>query len=339
MKLAEAYEVLGLKSDASEDDVKKRSRELMKKFHPDVNKDASAEAQFKKVNEATERIKLGTPDVQSTFSGVNNTATDPFAVYGDFSSIFETMFGRRPTSGNYRQQTSYVTTPKDVHISLALTFEEAVTGVQKTLKYTASTACRTCQGVGSLLEGNGCQTCGGRGVIVESQTSGNMHFTTTRTCTRCEGRTKMRACYDCKGKKASTLERTQQVNFPAGVKDGSILRVKGIGNAIVEPTPGRSTDVVLNIRVTPSKDGLTMKGDNVLYVMKIPLLDALKGKKVNVPTVYGEREIEIPPKTLNGDNVTIAGHGVGNKGNQVVSIAVEYPSDVSGIIDVLTKNV
>lgn len=327
MKLSEAYDVLGLKDGASEDEVKKRSRELMKKYHPDVNKEKGAEEQFKRINEATERIKSGEPDMPTHQTG------NPFSYYDNLGSIFETMFGAtmngRPSRRSNRRP------PENIQLRIVLSFEESVVGAQKTVKYQVNDACQTCEGAGTVIEGNGCNACGGRGIIDQVRVMGNIHSTTRSMCPKCMGQVKMKGCRTCGGAKTATRERTQQIHIPPGAKDGSSLRVRGAGHAIVEPMPSGHTDVILNVVVTPDPRGLKMVNNDVVYVAKINLIDALRGIKLKVPTVFGEREIDVPPKTRHSDKVVISGHGVAPNGNQIVTLDVAYPDDISTLVKTL----
>ena len=340
MKLSEAYEVLGLNVNASAEDVKKRSRELMKKYHPDVNKDVGAEADFKRVNEAVERIKSGEPDVFHSPAGrsydMGSTPFNPY-VY-DLNSIFETMFGGRMNTPPRRSNS--VKPIEDISLRIIMTFEESVTGVQRTIQYTVNEACRVCDGVGAIFDGNGCKTCGGRGIIEQTRSTTNMRSTVRSVCPTCHGHVKMKPCQACLGTKVFKQERTQQVHIPPGALDGSTLRVRGAGHAIVEPIAGGfHTDVVLHVTVAMSPHGLKLEKNDVIYTKKISLLDALRGAKVRVPTAFGEREIDVLPKTRNGDKVTISGHGIAPDGNQIVTFDVVYPDDVSVLVKALNSQI
>ena len=330
MKLSEAYDVLNLKPDASAEDVKKRSRELMKTYHPDVNKDPGAEAKFKRVNEATERIKSGEPDIVSSPFGQSM----PFDGAYDLGSIFETMFGgriRNEPRQNFKRA-------EDISLRVVLSFEEAVTGTQKTIKYTVNQACQACDGAGSVFEGSGCVTCGGRGIVEQTRVVGNMRTTTRTTCPTCRGNVKMKPCQTCSGSRVFKRECNQQVHIPPGVKEGSTLRVRNAGNAVVYPSPtGYNTDVILRVSVEASTHGLVMEDNAVLYTAQISLLEALRGTKIKVPTVFGEREIEIPVLSKHKDKVRISGHGVACKGDQVVTLHINYPADVNELVKILEK--
>lgn len=325
MKLSEAYDVLGLKVGVSSEDVKKRSRELMKKYHPDVNKEKGAEQQFKRINEATERVKSGEPDMIS-----HQNVRNPFE---DLGSIFETMFGGSIKNG--KSSRPHSTPPENIQLRIVLSFKESITGTQRTIKYQVNDACQTCDGAGKVFEGNGCNICFGRGIIEQVNVMGNIRSTTRSTCPNCRGQVVMKGCGACGGAKVIKRERIQQINILPGTKDGSTLRVRGAGHAIVEPMMSGHTDVFLHVAVTPDEQGLKLVDSDVMFNTKINLIDALRGIKLKVPTIFGEREIDVPSKTRHNDKIIISGHGVVPIGNQVVTIDVIYPNDVTPLIEML----
>lgn len=328
MRLSEAYDVLGLKEGASEDDVKKRSRELMKKFHPDVNKAPDAEAKFKQVNEAVERIKSGGQD--DTFVSFNvNGGVNPFG--GDLGSMFDAMFGTR----SRRQQSA--PPPMNVQLNIKVTFKDAVLGSHQTIKYTVNDFCETCDGSGSTLDPTQCNVCNGRGMIEESRHSGNVWSTTRRTCPKCNGRVKVLPCQTCMGARTAKRERVQQVAIPAGVADGMTLRLRNAGNAVIDPLVKTHTDVLLTVSVIPDENGLRLVGDNIVFEKEITLLQALTGVNIVVPTILGEREVVVRPMSKNGDSIVISGCGVASRGNQIVNLNVRYPSDVTRLISLLSE--
>lgn len=326
MKLSEAYKVLELPQGVSQDEVKKRARDLMKLYHPDVNKRPGAEEKFKKINEAFERIKSGEPDVIE-----RSRTTSSSSPFYDVGSIFESMFGGQMGGQRHRG----VGHAENVHLKLSLTFEESVVGAYKTVKYYVNDFCQACEGMGTTIENNGCKTCGGRGIKETVHSSGVIFTSMKIVCPTCQGNVKMNGCLKCLGAKTVKRERVQQIHTPPGVKNGTVLRVRGAGHAIVSPTPSGHTDVILEMLVAPSQHGLTLVDNNVIYTAQINLVDALRGKKLNVPTVHGTLEIDVPPRSKNADKVLIPGRGVAPSGNQVVILDVTYPDDVSKIIDVL----
>lgn len=305
MKRTEAYSTLEIPETASADEAKKAFRQLSKKFHPD-NKDTGSEDKFKKINEAYQSIS-------------NNK--------------FDDIPQRHPQGGFHRQQ---VVQLENIETHITISFKESVLGCKKEIKYSRQTKCQSCGGSGEVKHNNGCKKCGGRGQIVNRQ--GAMVMVTT--CDECYGRTNVSNCTSCSGNGTLHADASVHVTVPAGVVDGNVLRLQGMGHfaGSFMGFADQHTDAFLHIAVTP-EPGLSIEGQSVISQLTIPLLDALRGCKCKVNTIHGEKEIQIKPQSRNRDEVIIPHCGVGGTGNQRVILDVEYPKNTDKLIGVLLDEV
>jgi molecular chaperone DnaJ len=309
MNLKEAYATLELSEGASEAEAKKKFRELSKKFHPDVNKEADAEAKFKKINEAYQRIQKGEDDPVPMQSG------------GWGSHV-------------RRQQ---VIELENVEVNITISFKESVLGTKKDLKYQRQAKCQNCGGQGAVKLNNGCKKCGGKGQTVVRQ--GNMIAVTT--CDQCYGRANLEECKPCSGQGLVHTDVSVNVSIPAGILNGTTLRLQGMGNfagAMFMGLGDQYTDAFLHVAVTP-EPGLSIEGQSVISHLTISLLDALRGCERSVKTIHGQKTAKIKPGTRNKEEVIIPHCGVGGIGDQRVILDVQYPKDTEKLIGVLVDEV
>lgn len=320
MKLSEAYKILDIPSNSSADDAKKKYRELTKKYHPDVNKEAGAEDRFKKINEAYNVIQNG--EQQDTIFG-SPGGFDPFSPFG----------------GSFRRQPQ-MRVESNIVISTNITFIESILGVKKEISFNRRNKCNKCDGQGSVQKDNGCTKCQGKGQVTVKQ--GNMVF--VHACNQCMGKVKVQKCDICHATGIIETQVNINVNIPGGVIDGNILRLAGMGNYMGANNfmgmfhTDQFTDVHLHIHVQ-SEPGLSFKDDTVFCNLQISLLEALQGCTKIVKTVLGDKEITINPLSKNRDEITIPKVGVNGVGNQKVILDVLYPTDTNKLINVLQSEV
>lgn len=309
MNLKEAYATLELAQGTSPEEAKKKYRELTKKYHPDVNKEPGAENKFKKINEAYQIIQTG-------------KGTDP----QDRRSSYH-------QGGFHRQQ---VVQLENVEVRQTISFKESVLGCKKEIKYSRHSKCQDCGGAGEIKLNNGCKTCGGKGQVVNRQ--GNMVMVST--CSECHGQTNITMCSACHGNGTVHADVSVHVSVPAGILDGNILRLQGMGNyaGSFMGLADQHTDAFLHINVMP-EPGLSIEGTSVVSHLTISLLDALRGCKQKVKTISGEKEIQVKPQSRNRDEVIIPRQGVSGTGDQKVILDVEYPKNTDKLIGVLLNEV
>ncbi len=306
MNVKEAYATLELAQGASPEEAKKKYRELTKKYHPDVNKEAGAEDKFKKINEAYQIVQSG-------------KGTDPE--------------NRMHYGGFHRQQ---VVQLENVELNLTISFKESVLGCKKEVKYSRQAKCQGCGGTGEIKLNNGCKKCGGKGQVIIKQ--GQMVMVST--CDECYGRSNAESCKTCNGNGVNHTDVSVHVAVPAGIQNGNTLRLQGMGNyaGSFMGFADQHTDAYCHITVIP-ETGLNIEGQSVVSHVTIPLLDALRGCKRKVKTIHGEKEIQIKPQSRNCDEVIIPHHGVSGAGDQRVILDVQYPKNTDKLIGVLLDEV
>jgi molecular chaperone DnaJ len=314
MNLNEAYAKLDLTSAASEDDVKKRFRELSKKWHPDKNQNnPDAEAKFKEINSAYQRIT--NPNERERYQDI--PTDNPFQGF-DFGGM------GNPFANPFQQQRRRQAPP--VKVNLTISFKESILGCKKDIKYNRNIKCNTCNGQGSIKINTDCKKCGGTGSVV--QRSANMMF--VKQC-ECSANQKIKKCSGCNDGVISS-ESSVNVQVPGGVSDENALRLESMGNyagSMGHFDQYSDAFVILNVTADPD---LTLEDDKVVFNLNISLLEALKGVKKNIKTVVGDKEIIINPLSKNKEEVIIPHVGVNGKGDQRVILNVQYPDDIDSLI-------
>lgn len=350
------YEVLGVKRNASLDEIKKAYRKLAMQYHPDRNPgDKSAEEKFKEINEAYE--VLSDADKRRRYdqfghAGVGTSAaseSNPFAGRADYSDIFsafsdifggfaggsqfEEMFGGASRTRSQRRRAQGMP-GSDLKLKLKLTLEEIASGVEKTLRVKKLVKCDACNGTGSR---NGqydtCPTCQGTGEVRQVSRTMFGQFVSVTTCPTCqgEGRIIKDKCPVCNGEGRVQGEVTIKVNIPAGVAEGNYIPLRGQGNAGIRGGP--SGDLLIVIEEQPHKY-FTRQNDDILYDLYIGFPDAVLGTRVEVPTLDGKETIEIPAGTEAGKIIRLYGKGIGHlnaagRGDELVRINIHIPTKLS----------
>ena len=336
------YEVLGVARDAGEDDLKKSYRKLAMKWHPDRNQgDVEAEAKFKELNEAYDVLKdaekraaydrFGHAAFEQGGPGGGGGGGGPFGG-GGFEDIFEEMFGR--FGGGGRGQRAAAGRGADLRTQVEVSLEEAFAGAKKTIRFATSVSCEACKGVGA--EGgaaSGVQTCGtcqGSGKVRAQQG----FFLVERTCPTCggAGRTIKNPCKICRGSGRVQRERSLNVSVPAGVDDGTRIRLSGEGEAGQRGAP--AGDLYVDIAVRPHPI-FQRDGANILVRVPLRMTQAALGGHVEVPSIDGGRsKVTIPAGTQTGDQFRLRGKGFSvlrsaARGDMYVQVMVETPQNLS----------
>jgi molecular chaperone DnaJ len=354
------YKVLGVKRAATQDEIRKSYRRLARKYHPDVNPgDKAAEDKFKQLSEAydvlsdpkkrevydkfgsySENIReassrsAGGPGFDfdwGAFSGGAGAGANPNAG-PSFRDIFSDLFGGATrTSTQARAQAKR---GADIEVPLAISFEEAITGLTTSLRVQRSDPCARCNGTGEANTGQVvCLTCNGSGKT--SAGGGILRF--DQTCHDCNGTGKRRQpCAACHGKGVVPKTETVKVRIPAGVDTGSRVRVAGKGEAGSKGAPTGDLYIVTNVAAHPV---FTRKGDNIHCTIPITLPEAALGAKIEVPTVSGKAQLRIPPGTQSGQVFRLREKGApslrgATHGDQYVEVKIVLPK----LIDEDSKN-
>jgi molecular chaperone DnaJ len=339
------YAVLGVPHDASDDDLKRAYRKLARELHPDVNHgDPATEERFKEVTLAYETLRdperrrrydtFGVDGLRGTGAGGNG---DPFAGFGGgLGDIFEAFFGAAAGSGfgggrgrgaNFRGA--------DLEVVVELDFEEAVFGAKHEVQLRAPTTCDTCSGSGARpgTSPTPCTLCGGSGEVRRVRQSILGQMVTASPCTGCGGTGEQihTPCTDCRGDGRRTEEHTYMVDVPAGVDDGTTLRLTGRGAA--GPRSGPSGDLYVHLRVRPHTR-FERVGDDLVHFLHLSMTQAALGTHFQFDTLDGSEELVIPPGTQGGKQLRLRGRGVPavrgrGRGDLIVQVVVDTPTGLS----------
>ncbi len=344
------YEVLGIKKDASADEIKKAFRKAAVKHHPD--KEGGDETKFKEASEAYEVLKdqtkrqrydqFGHAGVGGSSGGA--TGGNPFGGYQDFGGaqgmhfdfgdmglgdIFGSFFGG---GGGAQQRSDDM--GRDVQTDIRLTFEEAVFGVEKTLNLDLEDVCSHCKGTRAEPghDVKTCETCKGSGQVVRQMNTMFGAIQQASVCPTCKGRGKIpeKDCSVCRGKGTQRMRQEIKIKIPAGVDDGAVIRLREHGEAAAN---GNKGDLYVQINVKAHKH-FTREGDLILSTEKINMVDAALGVEIDVETVDGLVKMKVPGGTQSGTDFKLSNHGVPhirdkNRGAHIVTVLVETPTNLS----------
>jgi len=335
------YETLGVSRDADEATIKKAFRKLAKELHPDRNPgDKAAEQRFKEVNEAYEALK--DPQRRAAYDRFGHAAFEnggmgagAHGFGGDFTSSMSDMFddlfgefmgGRRSRTRSARERGS------DLRYNMEISLAEAYTGKTAQIRVPTSVTCETCSGSGAKpgTSPTQCGTCGGAGKVRASQG----FFTIERTCPACQGRGEIiqDPCPDCNGTGRKTKERTLSVNIPAGVEDGTRIRLANEGEAGLRGGPPGDLYIFLSIK---PHEFFQRDGADLFCRVPISMTTAALGGQIEVPTVDGKRvRVKIPEGTQSGRQIRLKGKGMpvlrsNMKGDMYIQIEVETPKNLT----------
>ena len=309
------YEILGVSKTATADEIKKAYRKLAREYHPDRNPgDASAEERFKEVQGAydllsdTEKRKqydtFGSENGRGGFPGGNvNFADFDVGDLGDLDDLFGGIFVGR---GRGQQRQTRAQRGNDLDVEINLSFEDSLKGVETKIPVTLETACSECHGSGAR-PGTApiiCPECKGRGVVAESQG----FFALSQPCPRCRGNGTVieDPCPRCHGSGRERRTKRYTVKIPAGVKNGTRIRLKGKGEAGF--SGGEAGDLYVVTRVQPSKL-YERRGDDLVVDVPVTFSEAALGATIDVPTPDGSVSLKVKPGTQDGTLLRVKGKG------------------------------
>lgn len=331
------YEVLGCSRQASADDLKRAFRKIAMESHPDRNPDDPvAAARFKEASEAY--AVLSDAGRRRSYDMFGHAAVDmgggPAVDFSDmpFADIFDTFFGGGFGSRGRRQRSDR---GDDLRYDMTITFEEAFTGIERQIDVPRLATCDRCSGNGAE-PGTGTETCpgcGGAGQIRRAQQSIFGSVMTQTTCPTCggAGRLLKSPCIQCHGQGRNTVTRRLAVRIPGGVDTGSQIRISGEGEAGIRGGPPGDLYVVLRVKSHPH---LSRREHSVIYELRVNMVQAALGDRIEIPTLDGPVEIAIPAGTQHGQSFRLAGKGMpdvrgGRRGDQYVLVQVVVPKDLN----------
>lgn len=343
------YEVLGVEKTSDQDTIKKAYRKLAMQFHPDKNPgDKEAEEKFKVAASAYEI--LGNAEKRAKYDRFGHAAfqqgggggfhnTDD--IFSSFSDIFGDFFGGRQQGGARGRRSNGPARGSDLRYICEIELKEVITGLERDLEFDTEDACKECDGSGAEKgsETETCPTCRGAGQVVASQG----FFSVATTCPTCHGGGKIirNPCKHCQGKGRVRAGRKIRVNIPAGVDNGTQLRVTGEGEG--GHRGGPAGDLYVEIRVKEN-DRFERHGLDVLSHVEVSYVHALLGAEIEVETFEGKDKITIPHGTNSGDRIRLEKKGIpslrGNgRGSLYYEIAVTVPKKLSKEEDRLLREI
>lgn len=357
------YKILGVPKSASDKEIRKAYRRLARKYHPDVNpNDKAAEGKFKEINEAYEVLsdlekrkqydlfghqpsgyRPAEPGAGGGgfdfdfYSNLSNLGFQPGGGGGGFADIFSDLLGRGTRSG-----TRYAEAPgrgEDIYYTVDLDFLDAVRGLTTQISLQRHAPCPVCRGTGEAPGSSAevCPDCKGTGQKQVSRGG----LTVSQTCPTCRGRgRKISPCTSCAGRGGILQTERLSVKIPAGVDNGSKVRLAEKGEAGLHGGP--PGDLYIITRVRPHSF-FERKGDNIYSKVPISVAEAALGAKVEVPTMDGTTSMRIPPETSSGQVFRLRGKGVphlngSGRGDQFVEVQITVPKGLDARSQQLLKD-
>jgi molecular chaperone DnaJ len=305
------YEVLGVRRDAGEAEIKKAFRRLARELHPDVSEAPDAEERFKEAVEAYEVLsKTETRELYDRFghAGLRSGGFRPSTFdFGNLADIFSAFFGDDLISQTMRGRSRGADIAAEVEIELI----DAASGTKREVPFRVAVPCARCDqtGVEPGTEVTTCPTCQGLGRLQQVSRSAFGEFVRTQTCPSCGGNGRLieHPCRDCEGSGHVLEERTLEVEIPSGIHDGQRIRLSGEGHSGL--LGGRSGDVYVRVRIRPDRR-FVREGDDIFSTVDLTMTQAALGARVRIPTLEGESELEFDPGTQPGEVVVLRGRGM-----------------------------
>jgi len=345
MEKRDYYKILGVDKGSTQAEIKKAYRKLVKKYHPDVNKDDGAEDQFKEVQESYEILSdeskrkaydqyghAGTAGFGGSSGGFNGYSQGtPF----DMGDIFNTFFGGGGGFGFGNTQQQARVRGSDIKYRMRLKFEESIKGGAFELKIERDVPCSHCDGTGSETKKTKvCHTCGGSGRVQKVQRTILGSIAINGMCDTCGGSGEVpeENCSKCGGMGIKVERENEKIKIPAGTYDGMVLRFRGGGNAGPKGTP--SGDLYIEIEIEPSKE-FERRGNDIYTMEDVVIHVAVLGGDIKVNTPYGKVTLKIPKGTESGTIFRIREKGMpilgkkDMKGDLYVRIDLEIPKRLS----------
>ncbi len=329
------YAALGVRRDASQEEIKKAYRRLARELHPDVNPDPQTQERFKEITQAYEVLSdtekrqmydLGADPFAPTGGGAGPGG---FAAGFPFSDIMDAFFG---AGAGARGPRSRARRGRNATLRVELDLAECAFGTTRELVVNTAVVCPTCSGEGTApgTHPETCEVCGGRGEVSQVTRSFLGQVMTTRPCPRCGGHGTVinHPCPECDGDGRVRTRRTIKVPIPAGVEDGTHIQLAGEGE--IGPGGGPPGDLFLEIVQRPHPI-FERRGDDLHCTLTIPMAAAALGATLSVETLDGKQQVDIRPGSQSGQSLPLYGKGMqhlneSGRGDLVIHLAVETPT-------------
>jgi|SRR5581483_3370082 len=331
------YEALGVPKNASQDELKKAYRKLVRQYHPDRNPgDAEAERRFKEIQHAYDVLSDPEKRRQYDAFGARNGRGGPGPTtfdFGDFDlgDIFGGLFGGGAGRARGAGRPERGQRGADVEVEVRVSFEDSLRGLQTTVPVTLELACSTCHGTGAApgTAPKRCPQCGGSGVVATSQGL----FALQQPCPTCRGNGTVvdTPCATCRGSGRERRTKRFTVPVPAGVRDGTRIKLKGKGEAGFGGAP--AGDLYVVTRVEPSRL-YGRRGDDLVLDVPITFDEAALGAEVEIPTPDGRVSLKVPAGSADGKLLRVKGRGAprlkgDGRGDLLARLRVQVPSKLS----------
>ncbi len=338
------YEVLGISKNATQEEIKSAHRKLVKKYHPDLNKEPGAEEKFKEVQNAYDILsdekkrqlydQYGHAGIDPSAAGGFNGANfnGDFGDFGDLGDIFSSFFGGR--RGSSRANNGPMK-GEDEYRTLTISFMDSVKGVTLKIPLNYYKTCDHCHGSGAETPNDveTCPTCRGTGKVKTQVQSIFGNMISEKTCPTCNGTGKRikKSCSVCNGQGYVKVKEQYDLKIPQGISSGRQLRLAGKGG--IGRNGGSCGDLYIEIIVEEHTD-FKREGNNVYLEFPINTTDAILGLRCEVPTIYGTEMVDIPSGVQNNATIRLKGKGFkdvrsDNYGDQIIKIVVKVPTNVS----------
>ncbi len=350
MATGDYYDLLGVSRDASEADIKSAYKKAARKYHPD-NTETGSEEKFKKLGEAYEALKdpqkrslydqYGAEGLKAGAGGFGGHGGFQGQGFEDLSDVFSSFFGggfAGGQGGGRRRGANQAQRGQDHEMGIKLAFLDPLAEIKKKIRINPLVNCKDCNGVGAKNPSTDmqvCPSCDGHGEVVTVQNSILGQIRHAQTCPTCKGKGKIikNPCNTCKGRGQQREEKEVEIKIPAGVEDGSHLRLHGMGDAGKHGGPNGDIYVVLHVA---HDSRFERHGADIYTELKLEYPQAALGEDLEIETVQGKTKLEIKAGTQFGQVYTIKNKGMpklnrsGQYGDHFVKVKVETPTKISG---------